>query len=229
MSSSGPDSRQLTIAGLLKELGPIPPVMPVLMSGFGLARNPASLRRHRDHADGLAIEATYSPAGREVITAEMLRVMLLSRLGQPASAGNPHPDTPDTPVWAVSSQELSFNEVTGVDLVQEHAVIRSINAAPDFGPSIQRIPDDEVLRRNHECTGPHAAPRDTDPYSKVNKWLLKAIPKERARTRIRLEEARRDLERLDQEIRRMEDEMGRSDYILGLTDAPPGAAGTTLP
>lgn len=209
---------QLTVGQLIAALDEIPGNPLVRIAGFGSADAPGDLRGHRTHTTDVAIEVVYRRANW--ITVERFKMMLLQHSTQPVTRFNPNPATLDSPVWVRPSLETarSFHAVTGVDFVKDHAVIRSENVAPVQGPSIQRISDEEMLRRNFELTGAPADELDLDLETTVNLWLVRAIPKERASARVRLEAARADLKKLLAEIPRLEGENARHDYLLGITD-----------
>ena len=218
-------AEQLTVGQLIAALDEIPGNPLVRIAGFGSADVPGDLRRHRSHIPDLAIEVVYQRMNW--VTVERFKMMLLQHTTQPVTKFNPNPTTLDSPAWVRPSleHEQSFNAVTGVDFVMDHAVIRSENAAPLQGPALQRISDEELLRRNHELTarGLEVAP-DLDADTKVNRWLLRTIPRERTAARVRLEESRADLAKLLHEIPRMEAEAARYDYLLGITDTLPDSA-----
>jgi hypothetical protein len=120
--------------------------------------------------------------------------------------------------------EQSFHAVTGVDFFKGYAVIRSENVAPVQGPSIQRVSDEEMLRRNVELDASGTKEPDLDLGSAVNRYLVRAIPAEHAKVRTRLQAAREDLAKLLAEIPRIEAESTRLDYLLGITDTLPETA-----
>jgi hypothetical protein len=209
-------AEQLNIGQLILALDAIPGNPLVGIDGFGADIVPGDLHRHRSHIPDLAIEAVYQRMSWK--TVERFKVMLQQHASEPISKWNPHPTTLDSPVWVRRSTEYekSFLAVTGVDLFEDRAVIRSENMAPLQGPAIQRIPDVEVLRRNAELAGNPDA--DLDVKKETNRWMLDTIPKERDAARVRLNEARDRLAKLIQEIPRMEAESARYNYTLGITD-----------
>lgn len=219
-------TEQLTVGQLIAALEAIPGNPLVIISGFGPAHVPGDLRRHRSHLNDLGIEVVYERMNWK--TVERFTMMLRQHATQPVTKFNPNPTTLDSPAWVRPSMETeqSFFAVTGVDFFKGHAVIRSTNVAPVQGPSVQRISDEELLRRNAEVY-PSATGEHLDPEAKVNKWRLRAIPAERTKVRVRLESARRDLEELQREIPRIEAESARLDYILGISDTLPETARTT--
>lgn len=217
-------TEQLTVGQLIAALEAVPGNPLVIISGFGPANVPGDLRRHRSHLNDLGIEVVYERMNWK--TVERFTMMLRQHATQPVTTFNPNPTTLDSPAWVRPSLETeqSFFAVTGVDFFKDHAVIRSTNAAPVQGPSIQRISDEETLRRNTEVYPSTTGERDLDPEAKVNRWLLRTIPAEHTKARVRLETARRDLEELQREIPRIEAESARLDYILGITDTLPESA-----
>lgn len=214
-------AEQLTVGQLLAALDEIPGNPLVRIAGFGRAGVPGDLHRHRSHIPDLAIEVVYQRMNW--VTVERFKAILLQHATQPVTKFNPNPTTLDSPAWVRPSMEheKSFHAVTGVDFVKDHAVIRSENTAPVQGPSIQRISDEEMLRRNFELTGTPDEEPDLDLESTVNRYLIRAIPAEHAKVRGRLQSARDELEKLLRDIPRMEAESARVDYILGITDTPP--------
>jgi hypothetical protein len=217
-------AEQLTIGQLIAALDEIPGNPLVRIAGFGGADVPGDLCRHRSHIADLAIEVTYQRVNW--ITVERFKMMLLQHATQPVTKFNPNPTTLDSPAWVRPGMETtqSFHAVTGVDFFEDHAVIRSEDVAPVQGPSIQRVSDEEMLRRNFELTGTPVEAINLDTENTVNRWLIRAIPKERASARVRLETARADLEKLLAEIPRLEAENTRYDYVLGITDTLPDSA-----
>lgn len=218
---------QLTVGQLIAALDEIPGNPLVRIAGFGRADVPGDLGRHRSHSADLAIEAVYQRMNW--VTVERFKMILTQHATQPVTKFNPNPTTLDSPAWVRPSleAETSFHAVTGVDFFRDHAVIRSENVAPVQGPSIQRVSDEEMLRRNFELNASPAEEPDLNPGSTVNRYLVRAIPAEHAKVRTRLQSAREDLAKLLAEIPRIEAESSRIDYILGITDTLPGTARRT--
>ncbi|HEX9087290.1 MAG TPA: hypothetical protein VF867_07185, partial [Arthrobacter sp.] len=108
-------------------------------------------------------------------------------------------------------------------VINDTAYLRWVDVAPVQGPALQRIADVEVLRRNAELAGRTEA--NLDPAFGGNRWMLEQIPKERDRTRVRLDKSRSELAKLAVDIAALEAESARYDYTLGLTDVNPGPAG----
>jgi hypothetical protein len=220
-------AEQLTIGQLIAALDEIPGNPLVRIAGFGRADVPGDLRRHRSHIADLAIEVVFQRMNW--ITVERFKMMLIQHATQPVTKFNPNPTTLDSPAWVRPSLETtqSFHAVTGVDFFKDHAVIRSENMAPVQGPSIQRVSDEEMLRRNFELNASPAEEPDLDPRTTVNRYLLKAIPAEHAKVRTRLQSAQEELLKLLAEIPRIEEESARLDYVLGITDTLPDSARPT--
>jgi hypothetical protein len=220
MTLETPEGPQLTIGGLITQLRAFPGDREVLLAGFGNAGVPGHLRRHRTDRNDVTIEASYNPF--DPCPVAQLIAMLISHANQPATGSNPDPATFDSPVWVAEHTEgtVSFKAAVRVDSFSGRPVIRWVDAAPVQGPALQRVPDAEVLRRNAELADRGDA--NLDPETEGNRWLLKHIPKERDRTRLRLSEARIEREKLTREIADLEAESARYDYTLGLTDVNPG-------
>lgn len=213
--------KHLTIRELIAALNAVPDNPLVIIAGFGSANAPGDLVRHRRHLNDLAIEVIYDRTNWK--TVERFTMMLHQHATQPVTQTNPNPTTLDSLAWVRPSMEIeqSFFAVTGVDVVKGYAVIRSKNMAPVQGPSVQRVSDEEMLRRNAEVYPSTTDEHDLDPEAKVNRWRLHAIPAERTKVRVRLDEARADLEKLLTAIPKIEAEAARIDYILGITGEAP--------
>lgn len=213
--------KHLTIRELIAALNEIPDNPLVIIAGFGSANAPGDLVRHRRHLNDLAIEVIYDRTNWK--TVERFTMMLHQHAAQPATTFNPNPTTLDSLAWVRPSMESeqSFFAVTGVDVVKGHAVIRAKNMAPVQGPSVQRVSDEEMLRRNAEVYPSATDEHALDPEAKVNRWRLRAIPAERTKVRVRLDETRAELERLTAALPKMEAEAARIDYILGITNEAP--------
>lgn len=218
MTIQTPQGPQLTIGGLIAALDELPGGILIRIAGFGNDGIPFELRRHRAHADGVVIHARYER--KSFVTVEHFKLMLIQHASQEPTVPYPYPATMDSTLWASHDHELEFRAVTGVDVVNDQAFIRWIDVAPVQGPALQRITDEEVLRRNAELANRTDA--DLDPSSGGNRWLLDNIPKERDRTRVRLAESRSALAKLALEIAALEAESARYDFTLGLTDVNPG-------
>ena len=214
-------TEQLNVGQLIAALDGMDRCAPVLIAGFGIANGPGDIVRHRSHLNDVAIEVI--PQRIETMTVERLRTMLYQHASQSVSQGNPDPATMDSPAWIRprKESEQSFFAVTSVDSFSDRAVIRGENVAPIQGPTIQRISDDEVLRRNAEVTGFSSERHDPEVASKMNRWLLRSIASERSKVKFGLETALAELAQLQQEIPRLEAETERIDYILGITDVRP--------
>lgn len=214
--------KHLTIRELIAALNEIPDNPLVIISGFGTANVPGNVRRHRSHLNDLGIEVVYERMNSK--TVERFTRELSQHATQPVTKFNPNPATLDSLAWVRPSMETeqSFFAVTGVDVVKGYAVIRAKNVAPVQGPSVQRVSDEELLRRNAEIHPPaNKAERDLDSSTAFNRWLLRAIPADHSAVRLRLEETRAELEKLTAALPKMEVEAARIDYILGITNEAP--------
>jgi hypothetical protein len=208
-------AEQMTTGQLIEALETFPADKPVIIAGFGIANVPGDLRRHRSHLNDLGIEVVHERMGRK--TVELFTMMLRAHATQPVTTFNPNPTTQDSPAWILPPGETtkSFFAVTRVDSFSSHVVIRAEDVAPVQGPSIQRVSDEEMLRRNFELNA------YLDPRTPGNRYLPKAIAAEHTKARHRLQSAREDLLKLLAEIPRLEVERARIDYILGITDSRP--------
>lgn len=218
MTIETPQGPQLTIGRLIAALDELPGSILIHMAGVGNNNVPWALNRHRRHADGVLILARYERAN--YMTVERFKLMLTVHASQEPTDFHPNPATMDAPLWISCDHELEFRAVTGVDVIKGAAYLRWIDVAPVQGPALQRITDEEVLRRNAELGGRDDA--NLDPASPGNRWMLDIIPKERDRTLNRLAEARAAHAKLTREIAELEASSGRYDYTLGLTDVNPG-------
>jgi hypothetical protein len=228
MTLETPEGPQLTIGGLITQLGAFPADREVLLAGFGNAGVPGTLRRHRSHRNDVVIEASYNPF--DPCSVVQLVTMLRSHAGQQATASNPDPATLESPVWVAEHTEgtVSFKAAVRVDSFSGRPVIRWVDVAPVHGPALQRLPDVDVLRRNAELDGRTDA--NVDPDSDGNRWTLAYLPRERDRARNQLPAARADvararteLDRALREVARLEARVDDIDYVLGLTDVRPAA------
>jgi hypothetical protein len=213
-----PNGPQLTIGQLIADLNELPSGILIHMAGVGNNNVPFELNRHRRHSDGVLIRARYERAS--FMTVERFKVMLTMHASQEATKFHTHPATMEAPLWITADHQLEFRAVTGVDVMHGAAYLRWIDVAPVQGPSLQRISDLEVLRRNAELSGRDDA--NLDPAFGGNRWMLAEIPKERDRTRARLLETQGMLSRLTREAAELEAASARYDYTLGLTDVRPG-------
>lgn len=224
---------QLTLHGLVDALWTVPPDAIVMISGFGSATNPGVLFRHRQFADGLSVSLRIGEATR-VTTAELIETLLeqgpgriWDRNGHPGFVDT-HPAGPTTPMWAGSEYELSFRAVTGVEMIKGFAVIRTTDLAPVQGPSLQRIPDEEVINRMRvadlELHG-----REMHLHPAAERHLINYIPKDRtsvlhslAAARVELDGFEASLQAKRDRVTKLERDAARHDYLLGIRDDLPG-------
>lgn len=232
---------QLTFQGLLDALAAVPQDAIVKLAGFGSAGTPGAVFRHRPFVDGLAITPTIARAALDLTVAELVDFMnetgphktwrghghndLIDR----------HPAGPETPMWAGTPHEVSFNAVTGVEMKKGFAVIRTTNLAPVQGPTLQRIPDEEVINRMRvehlQRTG-----EDIHLAQAANQYLIHFLPTDRTRALQNLADARNDLATFEASLQvkkdrvtKLERDAARHDYLLGISDDLPSAltTGTT--
>lgn len=224
-----PMTTQLTFQGLLDTLAAVPQDATVKLAGFGSADTPGVLFRHRPFVDGLAITPTFARAALQTTAAEYADVMRRTGPGLSSSYNRPgyedqHLAGADTPMWVSLPYEVSFNAVTGVEMVKDFAVIRSINLAPVQGPTIQRIPDEEaILRLRKVDEHLHGESKPLNP--KAEKWLINYVARDRTPVRLNLEEARWELANFEASLQakrdrvaKLEADVARNDYLLGITD-----------
>ncbi|HEX9227065.1 MAG TPA: hypothetical protein VF885_10495 [Arthrobacter sp.] len=218
MTIQTPQGPQLTIGQLIAALDELPGTIPICMAGVGISNVPFELLRHRAHPADVVIRARYER--HSFMTVEIFKLMLAQHTSQEPTVPCPYPATMDSPLWATAHHELEFRAVTGIDVIKDTAYLRWADVAPAQGPGLQRITDEEVLRRNAELAGRTDA--NLDPSFGGNRWLLDNIPTERDRGRVRLTEVRLQVERLTREAAELEAAAARYDYTLGLTDVNPG-------
>jgi hypothetical protein len=225
---------QLTLQGLLDALGSVEQNATLMVTGFGSGAYPGTLFRHRPFVDGLAIEPSLNRAHSTTpaLYVERLREFGLGRKLETYRRRpfeDQHPAGPDTPVWVGTPHELSFYAVTGVEMVKGFAVIRTTNFAPEQGPSLQRLSDDEVINRRRV---EHLQRMGDDvvfaPH--VERLLLNMLPGERSRALHELDEARKELASFETSLQakkdrvaKLEEDAVRLDYLLGIRDDLPGA------
>jgi hypothetical protein len=224
---------QLTLQGLIDALAAVPQDATVKLMGFGGNANPGALFRHRPFADGLSITPAFARPSYDLNAAEVAD--FLREFGPRKTWRghghdgylDPFPSRLETPVWVGTPHELSFNAVTGVELVKGFAVIRTTNLAPMQGPSIQRISNDEAITRMRvehlQRTGETAAFAD-----RTERQLLRMVVNGRSRALLDLEEARRELESFEASLQAKKDRVAklerdavRNDYLLGIRDDLP--------
>jgi hypothetical protein len=229
---------QLTLAGLINELSQVPLDAPIRLAGFGSAAMPGELFRHRPYVDGLAIRPTMVRSNTDASADEYIGELRRHGLGktwwetiwegpQRVQFVDRHPATFETPMWVSVPGEISFNAITGVEMVKGFAVIRSVNLAPMQGPTIQRIPDEEVERRMQKVDEQLRGEATTH-SPKVVKWLINMASRERTTVRLDLGEARSDLVNFEASLQakrdrvaKLEADAARNDYLLGITDDLP--------
>lgn len=226
---------QLTFQGLLDALGAVPQDAIVMLSGFGSGSSPGVLFRHRPFVDGLSITPTIARAALQTTAAEYADFM--RRTGPGLTSGrfvragfvDQHPAGADSPMWAGFLHTPSFNAVTGVEMVKGFAVIRTTNLAPEQGPPLQRVPDDEVINRMRVANiALHG--EDIRLAPEAERHLMRYIPKDRTTVLQRLAEARHDLITFEASLQakkdlvtKLERNATRHDYLLGIRDDLPGA------
>lgn len=230
------ESQQLTLSGLVETLDAIPPYTPLYISGFGSAnRLSGRVFRHRPFVDGLKLEPRMQ-AGDYTATAgafaAYLRRTAFGLIHFEGVREDEFPSGPDTPVWVCAPYEVSFHAVTGVEMVKGFAVIRTTDLAPVQGPPIQRLSDEEAIKRMQfehlQRTG-----EDTVFAPHVERHLLRMVVSDRSRTLLDLEEARADLEAFEASLQakkdrvvKLERDAVRNDYLLGIRDDLPAAPPT---
>lgn len=225
---------QLTLAGLVGELTKVPQDAIVMFAGFGSGTYPGALFRHRPYVDGLAIAPRMGGPAVQKSAAELVAYLQEMGLGAvwlkntPRDFVDPHPAGPETPMWVSTEHELSFNAITGIEMMKGFAVIRSVNLAPMQGPTIQRLSDAEVIERVQSVSlalrGEHR-----DPGPNASAAILRYIPKDRTQVRLNLEEARWELANFEASLQAKRDRVAKlevdaacHDYFLGITDELPG-------
>jgi len=219
---------QLTFQGLLDALAAVPQDAIVKVAGFGSGDTPGVLFRHRPFVDGLAITPTITRPALQTTAREYADFLRRTGPGltwsQPGHAGfsDEHPSGSETPIWAGTPYKVSFNAVTGVELVKGFAVIRTINLAPAQGPSLQRVPDEEVVNRMRVA---NLALHGEDIHLRpaANRYLIRYIPKDRTTVLQRLDGAREDLAAFETSLQakkdlvaKLEGDAARHDYLLGI-------------
>lgn len=217
-------TQQLTVGQLIMALEAPPGNALVCIAGFGSAHVPGDLRRHRPYIPDVGIEVVHQRMNWK--TVDRFTGMLRQHATQPVSRFNPNPSTLDSLAWILPPQTPwpTFWAVTGVRSFSGHAVIEAKDVAPIQGPSLQRISDEEVLRRSLEAAITNYDTSDLDPHTKANQRLIRNLPIQRDKKRVELENARATLQRLLEEIPRIEAETTQIDYLLGITDVLPGSA-----
>jgi hypothetical protein len=226
---------QLSLRGLIDALAAVPRDATVKLAGFGGGANPGALFRHRPFVDGLSITPSLGRPSQDLNAAEVIDFLKEFGLHKTwRSHGHDgfidrHPSGMDTPMWVGTPHELTFYAVTGVEVVKGFAVIRTTNLAPEQGPSIQRISDEEAINRMRVETLQRAG-KGTAFAPHIERHLLNMLPDERTRTLHDLEEARRELETFEASLQAKKDRVAklehdaiRNDYLLGIRDDLPGA------
>ncbi|MCU6481317.1 hypothetical protein [Arthrobacter sp. A2-55] len=205
-----------SLTNLADELRRLPKGMPVHVPGFGMADAIESMYFHRPHGDDLALFV--GPARASRLTTDRLLELLAGLTRYPDASRY-------SPLWvACTGGEPSFMAVTGVDVRRGVAVIKTRNMAPVQGPSLQRISDEEALRRQAEAGSRRGA--DVSQIGRsAQEWLLRNTPTQRAANLIRLAESRAELAglaarrvELQATVSRCEADATELDYILGIVD-----------
>jgi hypothetical protein len=229
-------AEQLTLAGLLDELAKVPQDAIVKLAGFGFGNTPGKLFRHRPYLDGLSImPSPASRTDREPTASEYSGFLRQNGPGTTwEKVSHPdfkdlHPASMDSPMWVGFPHEIGFNAVTSVEMIKGFAVIRTVITTPVHGPSLQRIPDAEVIERMQAVSlALHGDRRDIGP--EAAKALIRYIPKDRTTVRLDLEEARWDLDKFEASLQakkdrvaKLEADAARHDYLLGITNELPAS------
>jgi hypothetical protein len=228
---------QLTFQGLLDALAAVPQDATVMLSGFGGGSTPGVLFRHRPFVDGLSITPTMTRPALQLTATEFID--FLNETG-PHKTWRGHgrdgfidryPAGPDTPMWVGFPHDLSFYAVTGVEMVKGFAVIRSTDLAPEQGPSIRRISDEEATNRMR-VEHLQRMGEDIHLHPRAERLLLNMLPDERTRILLSLQEAREELESFEASLQakkdrvvKLERDAVRHDYLLGIRDDLPGLPG----
>ncbi|WP_139187284.1 hypothetical protein [Pseudarthrobacter chlorophenolicus] len=226
------ESQQLTLGGLVEALDAVPGDAHLYVSAFGSANRLNGLFRHRPFADGLALVPSLREHDGSATVGAYVEYLRRVAFGVAYRFTDGRADEFltgwDTPVWVSTRHQLSFNAVTGVEMVKGFAVIRTTNVAPVQGPSIQRISDEEAINRMRvehlQRTG-----EDTVFAPAVERQLLRFVIKDRSDLLHRLDEAREDLASFEKSLQakkdlvtKLEQEAVRNDYLLGIRDDLPG-------
>lgn len=223
---------QLTFQGLLDALATVPRTATVKVSGFGPADTPGVLFRHRPFVDGLAITPTIARLGLQSTAAEYEDFLRRTGPGMVWSGDSGFTDQhlagSETPMWVSLPRQLSFNAITAVEMIRDFAVIRTVNLAPVQGPSIQRIPDEEVVLRMWRLDEADGGEPKVLP-AKAEKYLINYAAKGRSDVLLRLAEAIEELDSFESSLQDKRDRVAelqvqsaRHDYLLGITDEVPG-------
>jgi hypothetical protein len=226
------EKQQLTLGGLLEALDAVPRDAEVFIAGFGAARYPGGLFRHRPFVDGISIRPAMSgkaETGTAGAFADRLRRAAFGLSWSfPDGRDDPHLTGWDTPVWAGTPHQLSFNAVTHIELVEGYAVIRTKDMAPVQGPKLQRIPDEEVgMRMRIVDAALHGDGEAKILAPKAERYLINYIPRDRSAVLERLAEAREELDNFEASLQakrdlvaRLEVDAARHDYLLGIQGRP---------
>lgn len=226
------EKQQLTLGGLLEALDAVPRDAELCIAGFGIARYPGDLFRHRPFVDGVSIAPVMvgkKTTGRAGAFADHLRRTAFGLAWSfPDGRDDPFLTGWDTPVWAGTRHKLSFNAVTHIDLIDGYAVIRSMDMAPMQGPRLQRIPDEEAaMRMRIVDVALRGEAKVLAP--KAERYLVNYIPRDRSTVLERLAEAREDLDDFEASLQakrdlvaKLEADAARHDYLLGIRDDLPG-------
>lgn len=226
------ESQQLTLGGLLEALDAVPRDAQ-LYGSFGSAKRLGGfVRRHRPYVDGVALEPrmreTEDTATAGAFAAHLRRAAFGLSYSTEDRPVDEFLSGWHTPVWVSTRHELSFNAVTGVEMVKGCAVIRTTDLAPVQGPSLQRITDEEAINRMRveylRRTG-----QDTVFAPAAERQLLRMAVADRSDLLHRLEEAREDLASFEDSLQakkdlvaKLEQDTARNDYLLGIRNDLPG-------
>lgn len=117
-------------------------------------------------------------------------------------------------------------------MLKGRAVVRSRNIAPAYGPTLQRIPDEDAVERMRAAEELRLGQARTGEPTNTERWLLRCLPAERTPTLLRLPEARHELAQYESRLAELKENVVRAeataaeiDYILGITETLPGAKG----
>jgi hypothetical protein len=230
------EPQQLTLGGLLEALDAVPRDAQLFVSGFGSGvRLSGRIFRHRPFVDGVQIEPSMRESDYTATAGAYLGYLRRSAFGlkwlTEDRADDEFPTGLDTPVWVSTSHELSFNAVTGVVKKKAFAVIQTTNLAPEQGPSIQRVSDDEAITRMRvehlQRTG-----EETVFAPHIERYLIGMLPEDRTRVLQDLAEAREELDTFEASLQAKKDRVAklerdavRHDYLLGIRDDLPAVRG----
>lgn len=226
------ESQQLTLGGLLEALDAVPNDAQLYVAFGSAKRLGGFVRRHRPYVDGIALEPRLRETEFTATAGAFAALLRRAAFGLSWSTEDRPVDGFlsgwDTPVWVSTRHELSFEAVTGVEVVKDCAIIRTTNLAPVQGPTIQRISDEEAINRMRveylRRTG-----QDTVFAPAAERQLLRMAVNDRSDLLHRLDEAREELASFENSLQakkdrvaRLEEDVVRNEYLLGIRDDLPG-------